>query len=198
MTFEIRTYHITDLSSIYRICLHTGYNGGDATPFLKDPDLIGHIFAAPYAFFEPNLCFILALDSKPCGYVLGTRNSATFHEECEKKWLPELRKRYPLPRKNNKSLEFSFIQYMHQNQIVPKELEDYPAHLHIDILPIAQGKGYGRKLIENFLRQLQNQHVRGVHLIVSKNNHNAIEFYRQIGFKELIDMGESLAFGQEL
>ena len=198
MTFEIRTYHITDLSSIYRICLHTGYNGGDATPFLKDPDLIGHIFAAPYAVFEPDLCFILTTDSAPCGYILGTRDSITFYEQCEKQWFPELRKRYPLPQKKEESLEANLIQHLHRNQIVVKGLEDYPAHLHIDILPIAQRKGYGRKLIETFLSKLQSQNIQGVHLIVSKNNQNAIGFYRQVGFQELKELGGSIAFGQKL
>ena len=83
MQFEIRTYHTTDLSSLYRICLLTGYNGADATSYLKDPDLVGHLFAAPYAVFEPDLCFILALDSAPCGYILGTRDSIIFYEQCE-------------------------------------------------------------------------------------------------------------------
>ena len=198
MKFEIRTYHITDLSSLYRICLLTGYNGGDATSYLKDPGLIGDLFAAPYAIFEPDFCFILALDSAPCGYILGTRDSITFYEQCEKQWFPELRKRYPLPQKKEESLEANLIQHLHRNQIVVKGLENYPAHLHIDILPIAQRKGYGRKLIETFLSKLQSQNIQGVHLIVSKNNQNAIGFYRQVGFQELKELGGSIAFGQKL
>ena len=199
MKFKIRPYHITDLSSLYQICLLTGHNGGDATPYLKDPDLIGHLFAAPYAVFEPNLCFILTMDSAPCGYILGTRDSITFYEQCEKQWFPALRKRYPLPQKKKQSLEANVIRsFLHRKQIVVKGLENYPAHLHIDILPIAQGKGYGRKLIETFLSRLQSQDVQGVHLIVSKNNQNAIGFYRMVGFQELKEMGESIAFGQKL
>ena len=84
MKFEIRNYHITDLSSLYKICLLTANNGGDSTSFLEDPDLVGHLFAAPYAIFEPNLCFILSKDSIPSGYILGTRDSMQFYEKCEK------------------------------------------------------------------------------------------------------------------
>ena len=65
MEFEIRPYHNTDLSSIYRICLLTGLNGEDATSHLNEPDLVGHLFAAPYAIFEPSLCFVLTIDSNP-------------------------------------------------------------------------------------------------------------------------------------
>ena len=86
MKYQIRNYHITDLSSLYRICLLTGHNGDDASPFLKDTDLVGHLFAAPYAIFDPDLCFILVKDSVPSGYILGTRDSIKFYEKCEKKW----------------------------------------------------------------------------------------------------------------
>ena len=198
MKFEIRNYHITDISSLYRICLLTGYNGGDATPFLSDLDLVGHLFAAPYALFEPELCFILSKDSTPSGYILGTRDSIKFNEKCERKWFPQLRNRYLLPTKKDISLEANFIRYLHQKQKIIEGLESYPAHLHIDILPNAQGKGYGRKLIETFLHQLQSQNVMGVHLIVSKKNQNAIGFYQQIGFKKLKDLQESIVFIKEL
>ena len=198
MKFEIRNYHITDLSSLYKICLLTANNGGDCTSFLEDPDLVGHLFAAPYAIFEPNLCFILSKDSIPSGYILGTRDSMQFYEKCEKKWFPELRKRYPLPDDKDESMQANFIRHLHQKQKVVDGLDNYPAHLHIDILPIAQGKGYGRKLIETILNQLQTLNVQGVHLIVSNDNQNAVGFYQQVGFQELKKLGEYIVFGKGL
>ena len=198
MSFKIRPYHITDLSSLYRICLLTGYNGVDATPYLKDPDLVGHLFAAPYAFFEPELCFVLTLNHFPCGYILGTGDSSLFYKRCEKKWFPILRKRYLFPQNKEKSLEADFFRYLHQNHVVENYLKGYPAHLHIDILPLAQGKGYGRKLIDLYLNQLQSLGIQGVHLIVNKNNQNAIKFYKQIGLKELKKLRGSIVFGQKL
>ena len=74
MSFEIRPYHPTDMPALYRICLSTGKDGADAAPFVDDPDILGHLFAAPYAEYEPDLCFVLAHDGDPCGYVLGTRD----------------------------------------------------------------------------------------------------------------------------
>ena len=198
MKFEIRPYHSTDLSSIYRICLLAGFNGGDATPHLEDPDLVGHLFAAPYAIYEPSLCFVLTIGYQPCGYILGTRDSSMFNDTCEKKWFPELRKRYSLPNKEDDTLEANFIRYLHCKQTTSKWNHDYPAHLHIDILPIAQNKGYGSKLIKVFLDQLNCLNVKGVHLVVSKKNQNAIGFYKKVGFHELNEMGESIVFGQNL
>ena len=156
------------------------------------------MFAAPYAIFEPELCFILLKNYTPSGYVLGTKNSIKFYEQCEKNWYPELRIRYPMPPKNNVSLESNFIRYLHQNQVLPEGLENYPAHLHIDLLPIAQGEGNGRKLIEAFLTKLQSQNVQGVHLTVSKNNQNAIGFYSHVGFQKLKELEKSIIFAKNL
>ena len=198
MEFEIRPYQDTDLNSIYRICLLTGFNGEDATPYLNDLDLVGHLFAAPYAIFEPSLCFVLTIDSKPCGYVLGTSDSIMFSDICENKWFPELRKRYPLPNKEEDTLENNFLRYLHSKQTQFKWAEDYPAHLHIDILPPAQKKGYGSKLITVFIKQLNYLNVKGVHLVVGKKNQNAIGFYKKVGFQQLKELEESIVFGKKL
>ena len=198
MKFEIRNYHITDLSSLYKICLLTGNNGGDSSLLLDDPDLVGHLFAAPYAIFEPELCFILLKDSIPSGYILGTRDSMNFYEKCEKKWFLELRKRYPMPDDKDESIQANFIRYLYQKQKIVDGLDKYPAHLHIDILPIAQGNGYGRKLVEAFLNQLRTLNIQGLHLIVSNDNQNAVGFYQQVGFQKLKNLGGSIVFGMVL
>ena len=198
MRYKIRNYHITDLSALYKICLLTANNGGDASSLLDDSDLAGHLFAAPYAFFEPKLCFILSLDANPCGYVLGAKNSINFLEKCENHWFPQLRKRFTLPDKKDKSLQSNFIRYLHQKQDLIDDLQDYPAHLHIDILPAARGKGFGRQLVQVFLNQLKVLNINGVHLIVSKQNSAAIGFYEHIGFQELKNYGESLVMVKAL
>ena len=198
MEYEIRGYQMTDLSSLYKICLLTANNGSDASLLLQDSDLVGHLYAAPYAFFEPNLCFILLKDAMPCGYILGTQDSIKFQERCEKEWFPELRKRYPLLNENDCSLQASFIRNLHQKQVFINEINDFSAHLHIDILPIGQGKGFGRQLIQKFLNQLQVFGVGGVHLIVNKENSSATGFYKHIGFQELRAIGESIVFVKEI
>ena len=47
----------------------------------------------------------------------------------------------------------------------------YPSHLHIDLLPRAQGQGHGRLLIESLLDLLRAEGSGGVHLGVSPDEH---------------------------
>lgn len=186
--FDIRPYHPTDFTDLYRICLLTGDNGNDATPIYRDPDLQAHFYAGPYAYLEPELCFILTKADRPVGYVLGTQDSATFARRCEEEWFPPLRKRYahaePVGEPYRDHELIKLINGGHHSYIPGPT---YPAHLHIDILPDGQGGGYGRKLIERFCAALRERGVPGVFLGVGKGNQNAIGFYKHVGFQVLED-----------
>ena len=103
-----------------------------------------------------------------------------------------------LPKKEEDSLEASFIKYLYSNQIIIDGVDDFPAHLHINILPIAQRKGYGSRLINVFLNQLRSINIKGVHLVVNKKNQNAIRFYNWIGFQELKELEASIVFGKKI
>jgi ribosomal protein S18 acetylase RimI-like enzyme len=190
MRFLIRPYHPSDLCAIYRICL-------DNANF-RDPELLGHFYAAPYAIFEPDLCFILTADGTPSGYILGTRDSMAFADRCEREWFPILRERYALPSADDQSPDANMIRRIHQGRTVNPALSDYPAHLHIDLLAAAQGQGWGRRLMETFLERLRTVDVRAVHLGVNTSNYRAVRFYEKIGFQRLIVSERSISFGMKL
>jgi ribosomal protein S18 acetylase RimI-like enzyme len=195
--FHIRPYHPSDLTMLYRICLLTGDSGQDATGLYQDPDLLGHLYAAPYAVLEPELSFILTHLNKPCGYVLGTKNSEDFWRRCEQEWFPLLRQRYPLPTPEDNSKDARIIRKIHQKQQGPYT-PAYPAHLHIDLLSVAQGKGWGRKMIAVFLEKLRELNIPGVELGVGKRNLNAIGFYEAMGFTRLEETERSYNYGLKL
>jgi hypothetical protein len=111
---EIRPFHPSDLSSLYRICLQTGDSGKDATQTYKDPDLLGQFYAAPYAVLEPELCFVLTCSGRPCGYIIGTKDSQKFYERCEQDWFPVLRERYLMPADEDTSADAHIIRLIHQ------------------------------------------------------------------------------------
>ena len=196
--FSIRAYHPSDLPALYRICLETVFGGAEAVAQYTDPDLLGHFYAAPYAVLEPELCFVLTSDGVPCGYVLGTRETAAFRVACELEWFGVLRNRYPLPLETDKSRDAAMIRLIHAGQPSGLEFPDYPAHLHIDLLPHAQGGGWGRALMTRFLETLRALGVRGVHLGVGARNVGAVKFYEHMGFTLLSEGDGALWYGMKL
>ena len=195
---SIRPYHPSDLPQLYRICLETGDSGVDASGLYDDPDLLGHVYAAPYAVLEPDLCFVLTHNGTPVGYILGTADSAEFRRKTETEWFPTLRERYPLDALPENTRDAAMIRLIHAGYRPPENLDAYPAHLHIDLLPVAQGRGWGGKLIERFAEALRAKSVTGVHLGVGKSNTKAVGFYEHVGFTEVLDAGTWLAFGKKL
>lgn len=198
MSFAIRPYHPSDLYALYRICLLTGASGNDASHLFRDPELLGHFFAAPYAVFEPELAFVLTNNGAPCGYVLGTADSAMFADRMENEWLPTLRERYPLPPEDDRSEDAQMIRRLYAGRFVPPHADRFPAHLHIDILPEGQGQGLGQRLIHTLLDRMRALGIPAVHLGVASDNQRAIRFYERVGFTIIPNEAGYLVYGMLL
>ena len=198
MPFAIRPYHPSDLVALYRICLLTGDNGNDARELYHDQELLGHYYAAPYAVLEPDLCFVLLDQGAPCGYILGTRDSDAFRAQTDQEWFPPLRARYPLPPADDKSRDAQMIRHIHAGMYLYPDLAAYPAHLHIDLLPVGQSQGWGRALMQTFLGRLRELRVPGVHLGVGRRNTRAVAFYERMGFQPLNISEGGILFGMQL
>ena len=69
--------------------------------------------------------------------------------------------------------------------MVRDELAGFPAHLHIDLLPAWQGRGYGRSLMRTLLEALHREGVAAVHLCMARSNTAARAFYDRLGFRQL-------------
>jgi len=175
-----------DLPAIYEICLRTADSGVDATALYADPQLPGTIWAAPYAVLEPAFAFVLGDGGRPAlGYVLAVPDTAAFDRRLEAEWWPEARRRFGglVPRNETEAVALERI--LNPESRVDELLEQYPAHLHINLLPEAQGGGWGRRLIEAELDALRQAGVRGVHLGVSPTNERAKGFYGRLGFTDV-------------
>lgn len=199
--FSIRPYQAADEGALYRICLETGDSGVDASALYADPQLLGHVYAAPYGRFEPELAFVLQDGTGPCGYVLGARDTQAFYERLRREWWPPLRLRYPLvPRPSGESTpDERLIRLIHQGLEEDADLtRQFPSHLHIDLLPRAQGGGHGKRLMHTLLSALREANSPGVHLGVGVRNTRAIGFYRHLGFEELAHRQGALMFGLKL
>ncbi|MCX4700113.1 N-acetyltransferase [Streptomyces sp. NBC_01373] len=186
-TPEIRPYAPADRPALDDICVRTAHVGQDSRPHYADPGIFPAIFAAPYVHLEPELAFVLDDGhGQAVGYVLGTADTPRFVEDYRAKWLPLVADRYPEPRTPPRSPDDAIVRLLHhpERMLVP-EVAAYPAHLHIDLLPEWQGRGYGRALMEAFLDALRTKGVPAVHLSMLTANTPARSFYDRLGFHEI-------------
>jgi GNAT superfamily N-acetyltransferase len=198
----IRPYQPADLGALYRICLQTGRNGGDATPLYHDHKLLGHVHAAPYALFEPSLAFVAEDAAGVGGYVIGALDSHDFEARLERDWWPKLRAQYPEPPASVPEEQWTPEQakayLIHHPWVTPGDLASrYPSQLHINLVPRLQSGGHGRRLISTLADALRRRGSRGVHLAVPPANVRAIGFYRHVGFTQLPGTG-AVVFAMDL
>ncbi|QTE30722.1 GNAT family N-acetyltransferase [Pengzhenrongella sicca] len=183
---RIRAYAPRDWAALYDVCLRTGADGADASGQYTDPRLLGSVYAGPYVAFEPELAFVLDDGERVQGYVLGALDTTSFERRCEREWWPALRERYPAAAWAPGSADGEVVALLHDPPTAdPAVTALYPSHLHIDLLPAAQGTGFGRRLIETFTAAARAAGSPGVHLVVSRTNTNAVGFYRRMSFVEL-------------
>ncbi|CAM5439602.1 Putative acetyltransferase OgpAT [Streptomyces alboniger] len=183
----IRPYRPEDREALDDICVRTAHAGQDSRPHYTDPTIFPAIFAAPYAHLEPDLAFVLDDGhGQAVGYVLGTADTPRFVENYRAKWLPSVAERYPEPSAPPRTPDDEIVPLLHhpERMLVP-EVAAYPAHLHIDLLPEWQGRGYGRALMETFLDALHKKGVPAVHLSMVTANASARAFYDRLGFGEI-------------
>jgi GNAT superfamily N-acetyltransferase len=176
---EIRPYRPADRRAVYDICVRTADAGEDARGRYSTDDLMGDLFAGPYLQLEPGLAFVVDDGGSPVGYVLGTADTAAF----VRRYAAGYRLPYPVPPPPPRTPEQDMVALHHEPErmLVPG-LDGYPAHLHIDLLPPFQGRGYGRRLIERFAGAVD---APGVHVAMLTANVRARGFYDRLGFTVL-------------
>src|SRR5580704_6476706 len=190
----IRPFREADLGAVYDVCVRTADGGADARGKYHSDDLMPDLFAGPYVFLEPDFAFVLDDGRRAVGYVIGTPDTAAFTRAYRARWIPRLAGRYPVPpdRPASPDDEMIALHYWPERLLWPG-LAEYPAHLHIDLLPPFQGVGYGRAMMETFYAAASRAGAAGVHVSVMAANVRAIGFYHRLGFRslEVAEPGES-------
>jgi ribosomal protein S18 acetylase RimI-like enzyme len=186
---EIRAFRPRDLDDLYRICLATAAGGDDASALYRDPKLVGHVYAAPYARLSPHSVFVVEDADGVGGYIVGAPDTRDFEARLEVEWWPALRKIYPdpsgTPRIDRSADQLMSYKIHHPDRAPDEIVEPYPSHLHINLQPRLRGRGIGRRLMVQWLATVRDMGSCGAHLAVGAANRRAIRFYRACGFREL-------------
>ncbi|WP_291048254.1 GNAT family N-acetyltransferase [Herbiconiux sp.] len=172
----------SDRQAVLSICVLTGDAGRDATG-LGDPRELTERYAAPYLDLEREHAWVAEREGRVLGYLLAAADTASFAARFEARPSPLLN---------------ADARGRHAADMLRSADEEYPAHLHVDLLPEGQGSGFGRRLVEHCLEQLAAEGVPGVHLVVDPRNEGAQAFYARVGFTERRRDADGIVFGRLL
>ncbi|MUZ74908.1 GNAT family N-acetyltransferase [Agrobacterium vitis] len=185
----IRAARPDDLTALYAVSLATGFEGGDASHLYNDPDMIGHIYVAPYAVLEPELALVVQDSMGVAGFAVGVLDTLGWEDRLETEWWPLLRIRYPDPPsalRASWSHDHRRASMIHHPSRTPSHVSvRYPAHLHLNLLPRAQGVGLGMKLFREWQSFASARGIEAIHIGANRANKRAVNFWTRNGFADL-------------
>lgn len=190
----IRPYQPNDRDAVADICVRTAAGGQDARGIYSDDLLMPDVYCLPYVTYAPDLAWVVDdAAGHPIGYVLAVADTRDFVDWYAAEWTPGFRVRHPRPGpmgRDHRYTEQALVRdgadpHRMVRGITAAELTDFPAHLHIDLLPEGQRQGLGRRLLDTLRSALAERAVPGVHLSMDPANAGAAAFYAAYGFREL-------------
>ena len=173
---KVRPYQESDHDQVQGICLALADNPAFQSDMMKQ--LLLNAFCNYYIEQEPENCFVGVDGEKVVGYIVCTENTKAWAEEFPGLYVPDWEEN-PM-RMFYEGTMASPIKYADQ----------YPAHLHIDLLPQYQRQGLGSRLMDALIAHLKRKGVSGVMFGVANDNENAKKFYQSYGF-EVIEVAEA-------
>ncbi len=183
---NIRKYEKKDRKAVIRICLEKKSTDYEISPF---DDFIKTMFCEYYIDVEPENCFVAVDDDDiPFGYIYGVADYFKYKE----RFTPYLERLKVID--GGQYLSWSLVE-MYDHEIFADE---YPAHLHIDLLEGHTGGGVGSQLMEKFCAYLKERDIKGVMLIVGNDNTGAKRFYERHGFTKLREKESGTSYGKYL
>jgi ribosomal protein S18 acetylase RimI-like enzyme len=196
-TVNIRPYQASDRSSIRHICAETAAAGEPLENFFSDRELVSDLVTRYYTDFVSDYSWVAELNGQLVGYLTAAPDTHAFRKSLHWSIGPQAfllaLGRGLLFKSTTWAMAGALIKRKGQCIRPPFHVpENYPAHLHINLLKQARGHHTGSKLISLLLQKLKTNHVPGVHATVLANNAGACAFFERMDFKPIFEYDETL------
>jgi ribosomal protein S18 acetylase RimI-like enzyme len=186
---SIRPYHQNDREGLFKIAADTAFFGQPIEIYMEDRRIFLDAFYAYYTDYEPEHCWVATANDEVVGFLTGCVDTLKKDQIVNKKINPKvlfrlIRGYYKVGPKARQYLNRMW-RSKRQHLYPSVDLDQYPAHLHINVDEHWRGFGIGVRLMKVYLDQLSYLRVPGVHLGTSSENIAACQLYEKLGFQLL-------------
>ena len=181
----IRKYSEGDREALQDICYLTGYMGDSAVHFWRHKPSFVEAWTSYYLDHEPESVYVAIKDNSVVGYLTGCLDTTLAKSDA---MLQSAIIKYGLLFRPGTAGFFwrAISDSRKDKHIATGEFIDarWPAHLHINLLPVARGTGLGAALMESWMERLRQSRSNGCHLGTLVENTRAVLFFEKMGFKQ--------------
>ncbi len=186
----IRSFRPEDRAAVRRICCDTADKGKPVEGFFRDREAFADLITRYYTDYAPQGTWVAQQGQTVAGYLTGCFDTRRYWSIMVARVIPSALIR-ALGRGTFLQAQTwgvvragigTFFCGGFQEKV---SLEDYPAHLHINLLADARGQHSGERLIEGFIEQVKTRGLKGIHLVTRSDNAGARRFFERRGFVEI-------------
>lgn len=179
MILQVRPFRATDTGPLRSICCETAAER-PFLPWVEEPRLAPGLFLDPYLELESESCFVAEMDGHIVGYLVGSRDSTRFRELQR---IGARRRMLRLLKLQMQGIANRRFRYFRSHGVLAKayynallgglrkkpvsnghfDINRYPAHCHLQVVPGVRGKGAGLALMLGFQEYLKANGIPGVH-----------------------------------
>ncbi|HUI07598.1 MAG TPA: GNAT family N-acetyltransferase [Verrucomicrobiae bacterium] len=190
MAPQIRRYQPPDRAGLRQICCDTADAGQPVERFFPDREVFGDLLTNYYTEYEPESVFVAENGGEVVGYVTGCLDTKRFVRVMAWRIVPVVLVKalvrgtlwHP---QTIRLLRPNLPMWLKSGTRQSPALNDYPAHLHVNVREGFRGQRLGQRLVEAFCERAKAAGVRGVHAGVSAENPRARHFFEELGFVEV-------------
>jgi ribosomal protein S18 acetylase RimI-like enzyme len=180
---EVRSFRLEDRTAVRNICYATGLLGNPIDALVPDRELLADLWTAAYTDGFPELILVATLEGETIGYILGVGDARDLPMVYLRRVLPLVLGRAWRGEYRSWRSSLPHLIRLALEPAMHAPLARFPAHLHINLLESARGRGLGHGLLERFLQRLEARGVPGVQLSTTDRNVAALRLYERAGFQ---------------
>ena len=187
---QIRPYEPRDRAGLRQICCDTADAGQPVESFFPDREVFGDLLTNYYTEFEPRSTFVADNGGEVVGYTTGCLDTKRFLSTMKWRIVPVVLVKALLRGtlwhpQTVRLLRANLGLWLKSGHRTGPTLDDYPAHLHVNVREGFRGQRLGQQLVAMFCERARAAGVRGLHAGVSAENAPARHFFEQLGFAEV-------------
>lgn len=184
----VRKYQPSDRQAVREICCATAFMGKPCANFFDGDEIFADALTGYFTDYEPQSCFVAEKGGLVIGYLIGAKDvkqmNKVFRRKLAFKLLAKAFFKGTFLKLKNLAFFSRCLSGMVKGQFRQPDFSgEYPATLHINLLPEFRGLGIGSQLIAEYLKYLKGQGVKALHFATMSEK--ATKFFNQHGFMVL-------------
>ncbi|CAL4060621.1 unnamed protein product [Meganyctiphanes norvegica] len=201
--YIIRPYLAEDKEKLYKLCLETYDDGGDATHLYKEhPNLPGDMSPGSYIKESKNVVFMVVEDEghELLGYCAASI-SCSAQAVQQQQYQETIKENYPkVVREEGVLLSpcEEVLARLHEPVPSPPEIlnTSHPAIINLALHRSVIDDSIGKRMLTCILASIRSKGVFGGHVIVRVGEKQMCEIYSRMGFVEVVTQGTNLYMGR--